>query len=204
MFRYVIVAIIIILVIGIIAIGCNRVANNTNKAMFRAFQPGELIDFQLYNSYTIDTRGLREQFRVVEGTPYVFFQQLTMINRNSWNSVFNRFRDIEARVEYDDFDFNFDDFSDNYFIITVGRELEEIRVIGMSESPHRPHMPEVAVTFAEEYRDGALFIYTMDRIPFPFEDASAFYFMEGSERVFMGSSIFDLMEFYPIESLRRD
>ena len=80
----------------------------------------------------------------------------------------------------------------------------EIRVVGMSQSPHRPHEVEVAITFAEEYQDGVMFIYVMDRIRFPFAGVSSeFYIMEGSERVFMGSFIYDLMELHPTPSLRQ-
>ena len=202
--RFIIIILLVLMpfAIGGVMMGCGSATSHEFQpdelsANFEMFQPGELIDFQLYNRYTIDTRGLREAIRVVEGTPYVLFRQLTIINRNSWNTVFNPFGDIEVRVEYDDFNFNFEDFTNNYFILTVGRELAEIRVVGMSRSPHRPHEVDVAVTFAEEYQDGALFIYIMDRIPFSWAGMSSdFYFMEGSERVFIGPSIHQLMETY--------
>ena len=142
------------------------------------------ICFQLFKSYEVDTSGLRKRFKVVEGTPFVYFSQ--MYGYNSWEGILNSLNNI--RIEYNDFDFNFDDFPDNYFIVTFGRELIDIQRVG------EIHYGQtfVSVTFDEEYHGDTMFIYLMDKILFHVGSAHEYYIMNGEEKVFLGHGLSDL------------
>jgi len=147
---------------------------------------GDSIDFQFHSRYEVDTSGLRERFGVVEGTQFTFIVQLGCVI--TWNGMLNSLNNV--RIEYDDYDFNFDDYPDKFLIITFGRELHEIQFIDMYASVSILS----DITFAEEYHGDVMFLYTMDAITLRMNKGGGYYIMSGEEKVFIGNNISDLNE----------
>ena len=88
---------------------------------------------------------------------------------------------IEPKFEYQDFDF--DDYPNNYLVVTFGRELLEMKKIGFYSG-----QTEVAVTFAEKYHGDVMYFYIMDKVPLSFGSGSEFFVMDNSKKIYVGKS----------------
>jgi hypothetical protein len=142
---------------------------------------GEPIDLQLYDVYEVDTSGLRRG--VDESRPFTFAVQLSHPTHSSWNRQININTLNEVPIEYDDFDFNFDNYPDNRFVVSFGREIVDIRI---RELHHEIGIRPVDITFAEECQGDKMFLYLMGNfsIHHPVEGGSIFI-MEGTERILL-------------------
>ena len=158
---------------------------------------GDMIDFQLHSKREVDTSGMRGRFRIVEGTPFTWFVQIGSLP--AWNGLLNSFTDV--RIEYDEFDFNFEDYPAYNLVVTFGRELLEMRNIGFNPQGYNI---KVAITFAEEYQGDIMFLYLMDNIPISLASASEYYILRDSETVFIGNSKRVLNEHIPPSRHRGD
>ena len=176
-----------ILILVVIVLGVNnmflnkkgRVTNTSEKTKGGCIKEGELINFQLYKSYEVDTSGLRKRFHVVEGTPFTWFVQLC--NYSAWNGMLNSFD--ERKLEYEDFEFEFANYPNNYLVVTFGRKLLEMKKIGFYSG-----QTEVAVTFDEEYHGDVIYFYIMDKVSLSFGSGSEFYVMDSSEKIYLGKN----------------
>jgi hypothetical protein len=146
---------------------------------------GDLIDLQLYERYDVDTSGLRNDLRIVEGTPFTYFLQMRRIDHWKRDERFG-----EANFYFPGFDYEANYFQGNYLVISFGREIVEIRRTGLI---HYGEFP-VTVTFAEEYQGDVMFLYLMDEVPFRLGTAHQFYIMDGAERVFLEMGMHSLNE----------
>ncbi|MCL2049211.1 MAG: hypothetical protein FWG87_10855 [Defluviitaleaceae bacterium] len=140
---------------------------------------GDLIDIRLYGKYEVDTSGIREANSIVGGTPFTYFFQAR--RANAWNYGDLHFIELDSELE---------EFQNKYFAVSFGREIEEIRRTGKNYYFYF----NVAVTFAEEYQGDVMFIYLMDELHFYLETACEYYIMNGSERVYVGTTSYDLNE----------
>ncbi|MCL2048418.1 MAG: hypothetical protein FWG87_06790 [Defluviitaleaceae bacterium] len=192
---YVIVILVFMLVVvvawGFISLYSNDMQENYDKNRL-GVSVGDLIDFQFHSRYEVDTSGIRGRFRIVDNTPFTYFGQIGGIE--SWNGAFNSFADV--RIEYEDFDFRFEDYPENFFIYTFGRELLEMESVWIH--PHA-HYVEVNVTFAEEYQGDVLFLYAMDKTLIEFGHRSELYIMNGEEKVYIGDRLHHLNRIIPLE-----
>jgi len=155
---------------------------------------GEVLNLQFYGVFEVDTSGLREQARIVEGTPFTRFFQMHSLN--SWKNDGNY---GERYFDFSELNFDENDFQDRFLAISFGREISEIRRAGIF---HHGAL-QVAVTFAEEYQGDAMFVYLMDEVPFRLQMGHEYYIMDGMERVFIGHSERALNEHIPVSSLQQ-
>ena len=164
-----------ILVISFITIGCNKTPNNMNdKEEEQWLEAGDLIYFRLYEKYEVDTSGLREIFRITEGTPFVYFLQVHNLDALRSRGDFTR-----SNFGFPNFDFESNYYQDNYLAISFGREVIEIK----NRTVHYGRV-SAAITFAEEYHDDMMFLYIMDKVPLRLGMGDEYYFMEEGERVY--------------------
>ena len=151
------------------------------------------INFYLYNSYTVDTRGVAKSYSVAEGTPFTYFAQV--YDLETWRELTDF---EESGFEYPDFDFTSDDFRDKYLAVTFGRELLEMQYEYCGEPWPSNYIAKADITFAEEYHDQTMFLYVMDKIPLLDNIlgnyGNAFYIMDGKEKVYMGCDTVALNE----------
>lgn len=151
---------------------------------------GEIL-FQLVGSYNVDTAGIRISFNIAEGAPVTFFDQIRNLQHYVENYAY------EAH-ELDLSGVNFEDYynPNKYYVITIGRELVEMRY-ELIDGPWEPDEMEwvrAEVIFAEDYNSNRLYLYVMDQIRFynPILGGDmyfAFYTMQGSEKLYEGNSI---------------
>jgi len=154
------------------------------------FMEGE-INFQLLESHVVDTSGIRERFDILDWLDFTFFEQADTF------ADFVQRAYAEYNLDLSDITFNDDDYPDKYIVITIGRELSEIRYRFLGEQQQTTGVARANVTFLEENIEGVLYIYVMDRIPFgdAVVGGSAYYsFFTMRERlkVLQGESIASL------------
>jgi hypothetical protein len=101
----------------------------------------------------------------------------------------------DINFELPDFRFDPMDYSDKYYAVTIGRELIEIQYEFLGE-PWTPRtMTRSKITLSEDFFPQVLRLYVMERIPiFPpdFSGYNLFYIMDGSNKIFHGSCLFQL------------
>jgi hypothetical protein len=132
---------------------------------------GDKIDFQLHNSYAIDTTIIRTNDK-----PFTRFEQV--YDLESWKRK-ARYR----KLPFADFDLDDDDFQDKYLAVSFNREVLEMEAIGVN---YNTKSIEVAITYDEEYHANTMFLYIMDKVSLRDSEGSKFYQMKGKERVFVG------------------
>ena len=190
------IAVLIIIGLGTVAICCaintydeKEIASDNNyDERWHEVHPDVdgFIGFYTHRRYTVDTSSLRESLGVLCKSQFVFFMQVTRLdNIRSMGELAQR------DFEFPDIDFELDDYREKYFAVSFGREVVEMEAIGLH--PHRGEML-AAITFAEEYNEDVMFLYIMDKISLRLRSGSEFYYLEGSERVFKGTSDLDLFE----------
>ncbi|MCL2049207.1 MAG: hypothetical protein FWG87_10835 [Defluviitaleaceae bacterium] len=160
----------------------------TERLFYKMYgiKDGDLIDIQLYGKYEVDTSGLRKANRIAEGTSFTHFFQRRSIRGWRASESYGM-----PNFHFPFFDSEPEEFRYKYFAVSFGREIAEIRRVGKI---HHDEF-EVAVTFAEEYQGDVMFLYLMDEIPIWFEMAREYYIMNGSKRVYIGDTSYDLNEF---------
>jgi len=197
----------IIIVIGVIVLGCNNILSNEKSSIDNIkktettdikeeeaidIQKGDLISFQLYKSYEVNTNGILERLNIVEDSPFTFFIQIK--NFDNLSEYFIK----EFYLEIPKIEFN---YQDKYMAITIGRELDEIKFNGFLGEPYAPNkFAKVDITFAEEYHRQMMYVYIMDKIflcDSLIGEETSFYIINGIEKEFYGHSIFDLNERKP-------
>ena len=170
---------IILAIVIIMLIICNRNILITKKA----------VNFQLHKSYIVDTNGIKENFQIVESTPFTFFIQIR--NFDNLKEYFLK----EFHLEIPDIDFDYDD---SYMAISIGREIKELSYNGYLKGLNTPNtFAKAEITFAEEYYENIMYVYSMEKIFFTsslVNDATKFYVIQGSKKLFLGNTIFDINE----------
>ena len=152
------------------------------------FDESGVIDFQLLESYEVDTNGIREWLDVVEGNPFTFFFQY---------STLKSFEDLsleQFNLDLSEVDFNGGDYQDKFIAITIGRKLVEMQYEYLGEPYDLKFMTRADITFSEEYNNQVLYIYTIDKISLdsPFTGENAFYVLNGTEKVYLGSNMHEI------------
>jgi len=171
------------LIIAILS-GCNymqiREGEDDMSVQDAKFEEDGEINFQLLGSYEVDTSGIRNNYHnIAEDDPFTFFWQERNLER------LQEFADV-YNVTLPDFGIDFDNYRDNYLVITFGRKLAGLRLI---DQWHGHLFAEII--FAEEYQGQIMYLYIMDNILLypPDMGRHAFYIMRGSERVYYGHTV---------------
>ena len=153
------------------------------------FEKSDKMNIQLIGSQMVNTNDIRSWLdrRMVEDILFTFFFQFPGVEILQGEKEFN--------IDLSNFDFNPSDYQDKYFVITVGRELVEIRY--KYPGPSRGSFePKAFIVFAEEYNANILYLYATDQIPIFRSDLggrfNSFYIMHGEERIFYGHDIFQV------------
>ena len=140
------------------------------------------LDLRLHGSYTIDTSGIREYVHVSENVPFTYFLQLASGSSNRNNIL------KDHKIELPDellADIASSDES-RYVLLSIGRDLKEVKYKFMKR--YWDGITSVAmVTFCEEYQDGTVYVYFMEKNLYFFGEY--YYMMNGDERVYLGNNI---------------
>jgi len=140
------------------------------------------VDFQLLANTEVDTSHIRSLVGMTENIYFTYFGQR---GAEDLSSTLDRVYSLNIST----FIPNFADYQNRFFLITIGRELVEMKYEWL---PYRE--PRFEMTFAEEYNANVLYLYAMDRIPMSDADMGGshrflLYIMQGTERVFMGHDL---------------
>jgi len=193
-------ALIILILIPIVA--CAADVGGTNNAPPQAsVQPSEgsnnasseesgEIDLHLVGSAEINVEGILDWLGVTIDAPITFFYQFTNI------VALQSFLNSEAAFDLSEMEFNPDEYVDRYFIITIGRELVDIKYTFVEEHWAPRTMTRSIITLSEEHDANILYIYVANQIPiFPADLAgiyNSFYIISGTERILKGRCLFEL------------
>ena len=138
-----------------------------------------VISLQFYESFHVDTSGIRKHYNLSEDLPFTYLDQSHNMER------LQEFADAHD-VVFPDFGITDIDFQGRYLIVTFGRELIDLRKIG--DWWHGETF--AAFTFAEEYHEQTMFLYFSNELVYPpYMGEHEFYVMKGSERVYHGHTI---------------
>jgi len=116
------------------------------------FMYGE-INFQLIESHVVDTSGIREKFDVLEWLDFTFFEQADTF------ADFVQLAYTEYNLDLLDIAFDDDEYQDKFIVITIGRELSEIRYRLLANNLQTRGVARANVTFAQEHNEGVLQAY---------------------------------------------
>jgi len=169
----------------------SNITNDVENEKTIDIKKGELITFELYESYEVDTSGIREKFNIAENTPFTFFLQKTIFDNIAEYFIKSFY------LEIPDIDFNYED---KYMAITIGRKLKEIRFNEFLGTPYIPNeIARVDITLSEEYYGQMMYVYVMDKIFLcgSLLDGNSFYIMKGNKKEFCGYNTIDLNEREP-------
>ena len=152
--------------------------------VYEAFPPKKTVDFQLLESYTVDTNEIREIWGK-EGVPFTFFKQI---------KVFDNLKEYLLKQFYLEIPDIVFDYENNYMAISIGREIKELAYAGYREETYTTNsIVNGEVTFEEKYHENTMYVYVMDKIffddGFVGDSSTKFYIMEGSKKVYYGNTI---------------
>jgi hypothetical protein len=140
-----IIGVIVILAVGAIALSVNNILPGEKVNDADNIHKGDLINFQLYKTYEVDTSGFYERFHIVEGTPFTDFVQAYNLDRLR---KIGNYREVYSKLPaFDDVDPN--DYQDKFLAVSFGRKVVEMEVIKEAVPPSKS--VEAAITFSEEY-----------------------------------------------------
>ena len=143
------------------------------------------VNFELYGSYTVDSREMRRLLGLKVEAPFTFFRQFT-----SFEYLKAFFKEYHADVP--DFGLTSENYKDKYLAVTFGRELVDLKY------KHTKYDISAigVITFAEICQDNIIYLYLTDEIGIAnmVYLPSELYIMNGSERVYYGTSYGDVNE----------
>jgi len=151
---------------------------------FAVYTRPNTLNLVLYDSYIIDTTGLRERWRMAEDSPLIFYEQFTILEGVEEHIL------KEHRFEINDLN-----ISDNkYIVVTIGRSLEEIRY--QRELGERTARTDII--FSSEHNENMIYVYITDRVflsdPHTGKGRTSFFVNRGSEKIFLGRDLFEFNE----------
>ena len=158
------------------------------------------VSFELIESYSVDTSGIRKRFRIVDGTLFTYFIQFSDLKQMKTRLP----RDFD--VELSDFKFDSTDYEDKFLAVTFGRKIVDFQYeypdLGDQAPPDyakKAYMARAYMTFSEEYQEQSMYLYVMDKISFVYidSDVNELYVMNGSERIYLGESMLNINQRYP-------
>jgi len=141
------------------------------------------MEIELYDSYIVDTTGLRERLSMTEDSPLIFFMQIQNLETAKEHIL------KQYRIEINDLDLN----NKKYLVFTIGRKIEELeyeRIRGRNKN-------SIAnVVLSNEHHENMIYIYLTERLSLPhsFGYSTSFYVMDDEERVFLGSGVLSINE----------
>jgi hypothetical protein len=157
------------------------------------FSESGTVDFRLLGSYTIDITALSKDLGMVS-MPLTYFNQFRSVE-NMRHYLDDMNQDLPA------FDFDEKEFLDRFVAITVGRELIEIKYEFIGEPWTPKTMTRAEITLSEQFSANVMRVYAMDQIPiFPADlsgEYNRLYVVQGDERVYKGSDLFELNGLFP-------
>jgi len=147
-----------------------------------------VAEFKFLGNYAVDTNDIRERLDIFIKGNFVFFEQADTFED------FVQLAYVDYNLDLSNIAFNDADYQDKFIVITIGRELEEIRYRFLDIYPQAGGIARANVTFAEEYHEGILYIYAMDKIPLGNailggSEVFSFFVMRGQGKILEGDSI---------------
>ena len=145
-------------------------------------------ELHLVKEFNVDLNNTQiyQSFNMKEGMPFTCFFQPRATNvediRNHYLKQYN--------IELPEFEFDFNNYN---MAISFGRKIVDIKYykssFGQSDSIKKAH-----ITFDNEYSDGKVYIYQMDKIIVEdgLLEGNYYYRMNGNKKEFVGRTVFDL------------
>ena len=156
------------------------------------FERSGYINFQFIESHKVDASGVLDYLRIndIAIEKFTWFEQFVSIE--DMHNFSNR-----INFELPNFELNPNYFEDQYFVLTIGRELVEIQYEYLGEPPWTLlHLVQSEITLSEQYSPDILYLYATDPIrTFPSDLSgiyNAFFFIQGDERVYQGQCAYEI------------
>jgi hypothetical protein len=152
------------------------------------------VDFQFYDQFTADPCGFRDRSYQTDML-YTWFWLLkkTTNDYDKDEYLLKQFNTKILSIDWHDLS---EKYPDRYFVITLGRELADLRYTRPEDRHKSRGSVMLDITFKEEYCAQTVYVYAIDKVLINdgMTLANHFYYMKGEERVFWGYNLKELVE----------